>query len=59
VLGAEPYREAAYRLRMRLAAALGDDHGVLRAFQGCERALAAVGAAPTQTTRGLLDQLRR
>jgi ATP/maltotriose-dependent transcriptional regulator MalT/DNA-binding SARP family transcriptional activator len=59
VLGAEPYREAAYRLRMRLAAALGDDHGVLRAFQGCERALAAVGAAPTQTTRWLLDQLRR
>jgi DNA-binding SARP family transcriptional activator len=59
VLGAEPFREAAYRLRMRLAAALGDDHGVLRAFQGCERALAAVGAAPTQTTRSLLDQLRR
>jgi DNA-binding SARP family transcriptional activator len=59
VLREEPYREAAFRLEMRLAAALGDDHGVLRAFQRCERALAAVGATPTQTTRRLLDQLRR
>ncbi len=59
VLRAEPYREPAHRLTMRLAAALGDDDGVIRAFQRCERELAAVGAAPTQTTRQLLARLRR
>jgi DNA-binding SARP family transcriptional activator len=59
VLRAEPYREPEYRLTMRLAAALGDDDGVIRAFQRCERELAAVGAAPTQTTRQLLARLRR
>jgi DNA-binding SARP family transcriptional activator len=59
VLGAEPYREPAHRLSMRLAGALGDDDGVIRAFQRCERELAAVGAAPTQTTRQLLARLRR
>jgi DNA-binding SARP family transcriptional activator len=59
VLRDEPFREAAFRLRMRLAGALGDEHGVLREFQRCERALAAVGTAPTRTTRRLLDQLRR
>jgi DNA-binding SARP family transcriptional activator len=59
VLRDEPFREAAFRLKMRLAGALGDEHGVLREFQRCERALAAVGAAPTHTTRRLLDQLRR
>jgi DNA-binding SARP family transcriptional activator len=59
VLREEPYREAAFRLKMRLAGALGDEDGVLREFQRCERALAAVGAAPTRTTRRLLDQLRR
>jgi DNA-binding SARP family transcriptional activator len=59
VLRAEPYREAAFRLTMRLAGALGDQDGVIRAFQRCERALAAIGAEPTQTTRRLLEQLRR
>jgi ATP/maltotriose-dependent transcriptional regulator MalT/DNA-binding SARP family transcriptional activator len=59
VLRAEPYREAAFRLTMRLAAALGDEDGVIRAFQRCERELAAVGAAPTRSTRQLLAQLRR
>jgi ATP/maltotriose-dependent transcriptional regulator MalT/DNA-binding SARP family transcriptional activator len=59
VLSDEPFREAAFRLKMRLAGALGDEHGVVREFQRCERALAAVGATPTQTTRRLLEQLRR
>jgi DNA-binding SARP family transcriptional activator len=59
VLSAEPYREAAHRLTMRLADALGDQDGVLRAFQRCERALAAVGAEPGMTTRRLLERLRR
>jgi ATP/maltotriose-dependent transcriptional regulator MalT/DNA-binding SARP family transcriptional activator len=59
VLRAEPYREAAYRLTMRLAAALGDEDGVLRAFERCERALAEIGAEPAPTTRRLLAGLRR
>jgi DNA-binding SARP family transcriptional activator len=59
VLRAEPYREPAHRLTMRLAAALGDDDGVIRAFQRCERELAAVDATPTMTTRQLLGRLRR
>jgi ATP/maltotriose-dependent transcriptional regulator MalT/DNA-binding SARP family transcriptional activator len=59
VLRAEPYREAAHRLTMRLAGALGDEDGVIRAFQRCERELAASGAAPTATTRELVARLRR
>jgi DNA-binding SARP family transcriptional activator len=59
VLRDEPYRETAFRLTMRIAGALGDEPGVLREFQRCQRALAAVGTVPTQTTRRLLDQLRR
>ena len=59
VLGAEPYRETAWRLKMRIANALGDEDGVIRAFQECERALAAVGTKPSATTRELLERLRR
>jgi DNA-binding SARP family transcriptional activator len=59
VLAADPYREAAWRLSMRLAAALGDEHGVIRAYRRCEEALAAIGAEPAATTRQLLERLRR
>jgi DNA-binding SARP family transcriptional activator len=59
VLGAEPFHEAAWRLAMRLASARGDDQGVLRVYQRCDRVLAEVGAAPSTTTRELVDQLRR
>jgi DNA-binding SARP family transcriptional activator len=59
VLRVEPLREAAWRLTMRLASALGDEDGVLRAYQRCEQALAEVGATPAQTTRQLLERLRR
>jgi ATP/maltotriose-dependent transcriptional regulator MalT/DNA-binding SARP family transcriptional activator len=59
VLRSEPLREAAWRLTMRLASALGDEDGVLRAYRRCEQALAAVGASPAPTTRQLLQQLRR
>ena len=31
---------------MRLASALGDDDGVIRAYQRCERALAEIGTDP-------------
>ncbi|HEX6389557.1 MAG TPA: BTAD domain-containing putative transcriptional regulator, partial [Solirubrobacteraceae bacterium] len=59
VLESEPYREVAWRVQMRIASALGDDDGVLRAFTSCERALAEVGATPSPTTQGLLTDLRR
>jgi DNA-binding SARP family transcriptional activator len=59
VLRGEPYREAAHRLTMRLAAALGDEDGVLRAYRRCELALAEVGTEPAPSTRRLLTGLRR
>ena len=59
VLDAEPFHEAGWRLVMRLASARGDDQGVLRSYQHCERVLAEVGAEPSRTTRQLVDQLRR
>lgn len=59
VLDAEPFHEAGWRLIMRLASARGDDQGVLRSYQHCERVLAEVGAEPSRTTRQLVDQLRR
>jgi len=59
VLRADPYREAAWRLSMRIAQAQGDEDGVLRAYQGCEAALADLRAVPAASTRQLLEKLRR
>jgi DNA-binding SARP family transcriptional activator len=59
VLRTEPFRETAWRLTMRLANALGDDDGVIRAYHSCERALAQVGTTPSPSTRQLLERLRR
>jgi DNA-binding SARP family transcriptional activator len=59
VLADQPFREGAWRLAMRVADALGDDQGVLRAYHECERALAEVGATPSPSTRQLLEALRR
>jgi DNA-binding SARP family transcriptional activator len=59
VLAADAFREAAWRLTMRIANALGDDDGVIRAFQRCERALAQLGTEPAPSTRDLLERLRR
>jgi DNA-binding SARP family transcriptional activator len=59
VLRADPFRETAWRLRMRMANALGDDGGVIRAYQGCERALGKLGVTPSPSTRQLLERLRR
>ena len=58
VLESDPYREAAYRLMMRIAGVLGDADGVIREFKACERALAEIGTAPSHSTRQLLDRLR-
>jgi DNA-binding SARP family transcriptional activator len=59
VLDAERFREAAWRLRMRLADALGAGDSVIRAYHACERALAELGTTPSRTTRELLERLRR
>ena len=58
-LRGDPYREATWRLRMRVANELGDYDGVLTAFNDCERALAGVGATASSSTRALLGSLRR
>jgi DNA-binding SARP family transcriptional activator len=59
VLHTEPFRETAWRLTMRVASALGDDDGVIRAYHACERALAQVGTTPSASTHQLLERLRR
>jgi two-component SAPR family response regulator len=59
VLQADPYREAAWRLLMRVTQALGDEDAVIRAFQECEEALGRLGTTASPQTRQLLEQLRR
>jgi DNA-binding SARP family transcriptional activator len=58
-LRADAYHEAAWRLRMRIASALGDEPGVITAFHGCEEALAQLATTPSPATRQLLESLRR
>lgn len=59
VLRADPFRESAWRLQMRIADALGDHDRVVSAFRACERALGELGTRPTATTVQLLQDLRR
>ncbi|WCB95279.1 HTH-type transcriptional regulator MalT [Baekduia alba] len=59
VLRDDPYREQAWRLLMRARSAMGDDDGMLRAYQGCREALGALDAEPARSTQQLLEQLRR
>jgi DNA-binding SARP family transcriptional activator len=47
----DPLREVAWRVRMCAANVLGDDDGVLTAFQGCETALPQIDATPSPSTR--------
>lgn len=58
VLRRDPYREASWRLQMRLASAIGDEEAVLAAYGSCEAALTALGVATSQATRDLLVALR-
>jgi DNA-binding SARP family transcriptional activator len=58
VVAVDPYREAAWRLLMKLAHALGDNDRVIAAFRSCELALAELGARPSPTTVGLLRDFR-
>jgi DNA-binding SARP family transcriptional activator len=57
VLAVEPLREAAWRQRMRIDAALGDRAAVGAALRGCRAALAAVGASPAASTEVLFVNL--
>jgi DNA-binding SARP family transcriptional activator len=52
----DPFCEVAWRVWMRAANALGDDDGVLTAFQGCETALAQIDATPSPSTRKQLQR---
>jgi ATP/maltotriose-dependent transcriptional regulator MalT/DNA-binding SARP family transcriptional activator len=59
VVRGDPYRESSWRLLMRIGHALGDGESVVAAFRHCERALRALGAAPSPTTQSLLAALRK
>jgi two-component SAPR family response regulator len=53
------YQESAWRLRMRISNALGDERGVLHAYRQCAEALTELGTEPAASTRDLLARLRR
>ena len=59
VLASEPQREASWRLKMRIADALGDVDGVVAAYRQCAEAMAAIGVEPAPSTQQLLSRLRR
>lgn len=59
VLAADPYRESAWRLDMRIADALGNPDRVIAAYRACEHALAELGTQPAPSTVALLQDLRR
>jgi ATP/maltotriose-dependent transcriptional regulator MalT/DNA-binding SARP family transcriptional activator len=58
-LAQDPYQESAWRLLMRIGSAVGDEDRVITAYRHCQLALAELGATPSDSTRRLLDQLRR
>ncbi|QEC47282.1 transcriptional activator domain protein [Baekduia soli] len=59
VLDIDPFREVAWRVRMQIANALGDDDAVMGIYLRCQRSLGEVGAEPSASTRLLRDRLRR
>ncbi|MDQ0380485.1 BTAD domain-containing putative transcriptional regulator [Amycolatopsis thermophila] len=59
VLTEDPFRESMWRLKMRVADALGDTDRVIATYRGCEQALGQLGTRPASSTRRLLDDLRR
>jgi DNA-binding SARP family transcriptional activator len=52
------FRESAWCLLMRIAAATQDHDAVIAAYRECERAVAEMGAKPSTATASLLAQLR-
>jgi DNA-binding SARP family transcriptional activator len=57
-LGLNRYRESAWRLLMRIAAATCDQDAVIAAYRECERAIGEMGTRPCTVTESLLTQLR-
>ena len=49
-LADDPFQESAWRLRMRVAGAVGDEDGVIAAYRRCADALEGLGAAPSDAT---------
>ena len=59
IVGEQPFREQAWRLLMRVAAAQGRDDHVVELYRRCEAALSPLGLAPARSTRLLVEGLRR
>jgi DNA-binding SARP family transcriptional activator len=58
VLEQDPYRERAWRLKMRVAGAVGDGDRVISSYRACAAALHDIAISPADSTRRLLQQLR-
>ncbi|GAB1818638.1 AfsR/SARP family transcriptional regulator [Herbidospora sp. RD11066] len=58
VLRDDPFREEAWQLRMRAAAAIGHGDRVIRLYRECAKVLAEIAATPAASTRRLLVNLR-
>ena len=54
----EPFSERAWRLRIKLADAVGDDDGVLEAYRRCRIQLHELGLEPSAETVALVERLR-
>jgi DNA-binding SARP family transcriptional activator len=59
VVNADPYREAAWRLLMKVAQTLGDHDRVITIYRSCERALSELGVEPEPATSRLLRNAGR
>ncbi|HEY2717904.1 MAG TPA: BTAD domain-containing putative transcriptional regulator [Solirubrobacterales bacterium] len=59
IVAEDPYREASWRLLMRVRAELGDEDGMVAAYRACQEALGEINAGPAPATEKLLAQLRR
>jgi len=59
VVADDPFREAAWRLRMQIADVLGDGDGALAAYKECQLTLAGIGVEPSAATASLLRSVRR
>jgi DNA-binding SARP family transcriptional activator len=58
VLESNPYRDGAWRLLMRIHAAVGDHDRVVDTYRDCVRSLAELGVEPSTSTRQQLRNLR-
>jgi DNA-binding SARP family transcriptional activator len=59
VVRLDGYRESAWRLAMRIAAAMGHDDHVIGLYRQCRERLAEVPTQPAASTQRLLAELRR